>query len=282
MKKKIIIVLISIITIIGLTTFIVKNIKYNTKEETKTKLTEEEQLWKDAEDSRIYNLKLFLRDSMSSFIDGNIMFDSKIEKLESISNNNIFAKKILTLYKDSNISNILNNGTDLEKTLLYTYLGIRTNHYEGMGVYQSNIIDDYIDVTKYEINNIYYKGSDENGKFTNTSRGYGIDYLFVFKKIDETDTQLPSFVYVFSNGYFDSDYYTNEKASSQLMLKFHKNDNNFANYLLKEYDGKPSNFGPELSKEIINKVLNENKDFLDFYIKYKNDIYYPRWDKEHE
>lgn len=230
---------------------------------------EEELIWKDAAKDEIHNQRITIYDSVmidAKFPDSE--FSKDIEKLNELKETNTFAKKFLDLLDKTNIQEILDNGNSLEKYLLLSYLCIETNHNEGMGV-AYNWIEDYMYVDDSdELTRVYYrKESFDNNKNFIADQHYYLPY-YIFEYSTQTDS---SSKLIMSLGEVSS-------SSNYSTISLNKEYNN-VEQANDPITGKKINW-IELDKDTIDKVLINNKEFLDFYIKYKNDIYYKRRDKE--
>ena len=241
-------------------------VKKNTKDTSdlgkNDNLTEEEKIWISANDDEIYNERIFIRDSImiSSTKDeaGSASFSGDLDKLRSMTSDNLFAKKFIELYEKTNLDEILNSGTDTEKYLLYTYLNIMTNHNEGFGTTYNAIksLDEYPILDGYNIDSILYSN------FNNDAR-------FIFKYVSSnTDDTIYLSTLASVNG-LESSFYMYKYDYDTLIKKI----DNWKNQ---------GNIYTDLDKDTMNKVITNNSEFLNFYINYKNSVYYPRYDKENK
>lgn len=279
MKKKLLTILVCMVVIFGVCGCDKKEeksqIKDNQAKEDLSKynnLSDEEKIWIMANEDEIYNQRIFIRDSilLSSTKDenGDDSFSNDLKKLEKLSSSNLFAKKFIDLYNKTNLDDILNNGTDLEKYLLYTYLNIKTNHNEGFGSTYNAIktLEEYPNLVNYNIDSVSQSHFDSSGKLVpnNNQNESRFIFKFVSDNVSEKDIYMTGLGYI--EGY-ETDFYMYEYDYETLKTKMENWKKNGHEY-------------SELDKSIIQKVIFNNKDFLDFYINYKNNIYYPRYDKE--
>ena len=235
-------------------------------------LSDEEKIWIMANEDDIYDQRIFIRDSilLSSTKDenGDESFFNDLSKLKKLAKSNLFAKKFIELYNKTNLDDILNNGTDLEKYLLYTYLNIKTNHNEGFGSTYNAIksLDEYPNLVNYKIDSIYQSHFDSSGKLIPNNNQNESRFIFKFISNNEGDKDI----YMTGLGYiedYQTSFYMYEYDYETLKTKMDSWEKSGHKY-------------NKLDKNIIQKVILNNIDFLDFYINYKNNIYYPRYDKE--
>ena len=228
-------------------------------------LSEEEIIWNDAIDDEIYNQRITIYDSVNKSLPDS-QFSNDISKLNELKNSNAFAKEFLDLLDKTNIVDIINNGNDLEKCLLLSYLCIETNHHEGFG-YSLNWLNDTKIVDSYnQLINVYYReqsyDSDNNLKSENNNSKY------------------PFFIFEFSNSNTDNNFfvltegYMNDYSSSiDIDTRYNEVKNG-------KYGGVEVNW-IKVDEQTLSNVINQNKEFLDFYLKYKNNVYYVQYDAEH-
>ena len=163
-------------------------------------LSEEEIIWNDAIDDEIYNQRITIYDSVNKSLPDS-QFSNDISKLNELKNSNAFAKEFLDLLDKTNIVDIINNGNDLEKCLLLSYLCIETNHHEGFG-YSLNWLNDTKIVDSYnQLINVYYReqsyDSDNNLKSENNNSKYPF-FIFEFSN-SNTDNNF----FVLTEGYMN-------------------------------------------------------------------------------
>lgn len=237
--------------------------------------SEEELIWEDAAKDEIYNQRITIYDSvMISAKYPDSEFSKDVEKLNDLKEKNKFANKFLELLNKTNIQEILENGNDLEKYLLLSYLCIETNHYEGMGQ-AYNWVDDYKSVNEdNDLIKVYYREQsyDKDRNFIKTDlNSYLPYYVFEYSTPNNTNNKL-----IMSLGYVSA-----SSLSNYTSIDLNKEYNNIEQANENGKSGLTKINWIELDKETIDKVLTNNKEFLDFYIKYKNDVYYKRCDEEH-
>lgn len=249
--------------------------KNNTLPE-KYELTEKELLNLNAIKDEIYDLNLFLRDSMSENISDNIMIYDKIDKIGKF-NDNLFAQKFIQKYNDSKIDTLLKEGTDLEKMFIYMYSSLRTNHYEGLGDYLALVNKDLKinEVDNFEnIQYIYVDGFDKNGMLNNAKKytssiANNFKMLICFKN---SNNKYKAYVF---NG-LKSKWDGKNNYDTGLSIEVYE-ENEYIKLLQNKYNNAAKNFGT-LKTEELNDLYNRYKDFLEFYYEYKNEIFYPKWD----
>ena len=285
MKKRIILLLVIVLGLFTITGCgnekkqeeVIENNK--TEEEiVENNKTEEELLWEDASKDIIYYKRITIYDSVefeaigasSGSIEG-AKFSKDVDFLIRERNNNRFASKFLDLLDETNIQEIIDNGNDLEKYLLISYLCLRTNHHEGLGGSLNWVSNNMLLDENDELIKVYYRKQtyDKKGNFNVSDKTSLPYYIFEYSSPNETKNK-----YILSLGYYSNKFgslYTDIDLYKYNSMKEVKKSSKIA-YTKVDW--------VELKKDTIDKVITNNKEFLDFYIKYKNDIYYKRYDKE--
>lgn len=233
--------------------------KNNTLPE-KYELTEKELLNLNAIKDEIYDLNLFLRDSMSENISDNIMIYDKIDKIGKF-NDNLFAQKFIQKYNDSKIDTLLKEGTDLEKMFIYMYSSLRTNHYEGLGDYLALVNKDLKinEVDNFEnIQYIYVDGFDKNGMLNNAKKytssiANNFKMLICFKN---SNNKYKAYVF---NG-LKSKWDGKNNYDTGLSIEVYE-ENEYIKLLQNKYNNAAKNFGT-LKTEELNDLYNRYKDFF--------------------
>ena len=234
--------------------------------------SKEELIWEDADKDEIYNQRITIYDSVmihAKYPDAS--FDDDIKMLTQIRNKNLFADEFLNLLEKTNIQETIKNGNDLEKYLLLSYLCIETNHNEGLGHYY-NWVSDYKMVNdSYKLEKVYYRDESfaSDRSFIEASLHSYLPY-YVFEFVDESNSSK----FVMSLGYVSSSGpdYTNISLNDKYKSIDQAKDKSTA---LTKITWK------ELDNDTVEKIINSNTEFLNFYIKYK-DMYYDKFDKEHD
>lgn len=242
------------------------------------KLSEEDQIWIDAQKDEIYNQKITIKSpervkavndnivnnelqSRSETYEDFFALKNNIDVLEKIKDENKFAKEFLNQIDKTNIVDICSSGTDLEKYLLYTYLNIRLNHYEGIGKYSNWITDNYKKLDGMELLTIYSKGFDGENLVIERNTKKTPYFVFGFK----SDNNEEIWVKVYAgDSYFPINYYDSFDA----VLSNESSKDKLTPYM-------------EIDSSVIDRVIRNNNEFLSFYIKYKEEYYYPKYDNEH-
>ena len=238
--------------------------------------SEEEQLWIDSQKDEVYNQRIFLYDEYSMFLpDNQYSFNEDIDFLNSIRNENKFAEKFLKLLNNSTIKDILDSNNQIDKYVLFSYLSLSVNRCEGMCAHNKKI--SYKEYSDYYVNKIYYRDKSFNSKLEPIYKSKSSWPCFIFELCK--DDNKCGYLYTNPMDYID-DKDTFFVSSMYTTLDYVKSETH--KYWVECYvEEKEHEFNwVELDGDIIDKVINNNKSFLDFYIKYKRDYYYPRYDLE--
>ena len=230
-------------------------------------LSEEDQIWNDAIVDEIYNQRITICDSVNKSLPDS-QFSNDISKLNELKNSNVFAKKFLDLLDNSNIEDIINNGSDLEKYLLLSYLCVETNHHEGLGISLNWINDAKIVNSSNQLISVYYREqSYDSNKNLKSDEKYNSKYpYFIFEFSNPNNA---SNIFILSKGYISS------YGSSDINI-----DTEYTEVKDGKYGGVEVSW-IKIDEQTMFNVINKNKDFLDFYLKYKNNVYYVQYDQEH-
>lgn len=252
--------------------------------DTKSSLTDEEKIKLDASSEKIYNQRIYLIDQQMIDNDATLRsgFDEDIEFLTKLKSDNLFASKFLDLYYKSDIDNILNNYTDIEFYLLFSYLTVKTNHCEGM-CFNEGKINSYTVGEDYSLGKVYYrdKSFDSNMKpilsssgiawpcfimeFTSASNPNEKKYVITNPRVKNSLKKYGKFYITYIGNNFESAVDYSKKTWVEIYTEEAEKEHEF-NWV-------------ELDQAYIDNIINNNIEFLDFYIKYKNDIFYPIVDK---
>ena len=276
--KKYLYSLIVILIVTGCTT----SKKVVSKKASKEK-TEEELVWIDAKKDEIYNQRIFLQDKKSQYDKkSDYEFSKDLDKLNELTSTNKFASKFIELYNKTNISEFTNNS--IESIILSAYLTIKTNHCEGLCIHNSDI-DNSLSIFSddvWNVSKIYYidKHFDANlNPIISSNEKINASMIIEFtNKDDESKKYILTNVTIDTKDYYDtfnimgvySSYDEAVNESVEKWVNIYKAESRAAH----EFNWN------ELSGDVINKVIVNNNEFLNFYIKYKNDIYYKKSDSE--
>ena len=233
----------------------------------KEEMSKEEKIWLDASTNAIYNQRITIKDSIMIHAKRKDSdFADDIAVLETMKDTNTFANEFLRLLNDTNIIDVVSSGSDLEQYLLYSYLNIQTNHYEGLGIYYNWVSDKYKNLNDYKLVKVYSKQFQGD------------------KLIEEGSFKQPWFAFCFKDK-------NNQEVWVRTYGSISKSDNTYSTFTMYYYDSfdnlllgeseisKAYEFN-EVNSEIIDKIITNNNEFLQFYIKYKNEFYYPKFDAE--
>ena len=281
MKSKIFTILICGMILIGVCGCNKSSKNQKDQNQEKISMTEEEQIWDDSSADEIYNKRIFLYDQYSEFNGGSDFdFKNDVEFLNTIKDKNKFANKFLKLLNETNIMNILDNGTKIEQYILFSYLSVKVNRCEGLCDHNSEISNYARYMDDYTIGKIYYK---------DTSFDSNLNPIF------KTDFSWPCFIFEFHNEKKGNEYiiissFDDKKlADNFYILDSSKTTldeaKNYAHKKWVEIYNESSRYKyefnwVELNCEIVDKVINNNKEFLDFYIDYKKNVFFTKYDVE--
>ena len=251
--------------------------------DTKSSLTDEEKIMLDASDEKIYNQRIYLIDQQMIGNDATLRsgFDEDIEFLTKLKSDNLFASKFLDLYYKSDIDNILNNYTDIEFYLLFSYLTVKTNHCEGMCTNEEKI-NSYTIGKDYYLNKVYYRDKSFDSKLNPILTSSGNAWpCFIMEFISASSPEEKSYVitnpHVINNSKTGTFYIMNISKSFEYAVDYSKKT--WVEIYTEEAEKEHEFNWVELDQAYIDNIINNNIEFLDFYIKYKNDIFYPIVDK---
>lgn len=246
------------------------------------KLTAEEKLWLDAADDKVYKQRIYLRDEYSKFHDkeSDYSFDSDIKALTEMKDNT-FAQKFIELYNKTNLKDIMTSDSYVKKYILYYYLSLATNRCEGTCAHNDRV-DIYAPKEGATLTKAYYRDKSFDSDLTPVTE-YNHSWVpFILEYTDKDSSDKEYFLI----NYFDK---KDEEENIYRVLTREKTLEEVQNYAHKKWveiyrkDARQEHEYSwiELDNSIIDEVINNNKEFLDFYAKYKKELYYPRYDKDH-
>lgn len=247
------------------------NQKSNTIKNEKQEISREDKIWLDASINAIYNQRITIKDSVmihAKWEDSD--FQDDIDVLETMKETNAFADEFLDLLNNTNIVDIISSGNELEQYLLFSYLNIQINHYEGLGIYYNWVSDKYRNLNGYKLVKVYSKQFQGNKLIEKEKENFKNPWFaFCFKDDNNKEVWVRTF------GSFSK----SDITYSTFSMYYY---DSFDDLLLGESELSKEYEFSEVNSEIVSKVITDNSEFLDFYIKYKNEFYYPKFDEEHE
>ena len=255
------------------------------KSNNKDLIINENTIWEDAKVDAIYKQRIFINDLVSE--ESNSSFQDDIEFLESIKYENAFANKFLELLNESTIMDIVNNGSLIERYVLYNYLTIRLGRCEGTcssnNILLYNGYPDSIIKPKYsknvEVSGIKYMDRSFDDNYNLKSSWVPLLFSFNFNTVNDEST-LRNY-YVIANYFPNANSFGIPYVSEKIESLLYESHYNWVDILAEEKKKEAEYNWIEIDKYIVDKVINNNKEFLDFYINYKNNIFFERWNNEH-
>lgn len=281
MKKKIFSLILCGVLLLGITGCAKNKVKEE-KEVLESKLTAEEKLWLDAADDRIYKQRIYLLDEYSKFHDKESVFsfDSDLKALSEVKDNT-FAQKFIELYNKTNLKDIMSGDSYIKKYVLYCYLSLATNRCEGTCAHNDRV-DIYIPKDGTNLTKVYYRDKSFDSDL-NPISNYNfawVPFIFEYTTNDSSDKNYFLINYFDNKEEEENTYHilTRTNSLEEAQEYAHKK---WVEIYKKDAQSKHEYSWIELDNSIIDEVINNNKEFLNFYIKYKKELYYPRYDKEH-
>lgn len=252
--KKIIILMFVILCIVS--TGCSKNNKKNS--DNYNKLSEEEQIWNDAKSEETY--KYLANLPLNSFNEQEK--DSYYTNLLDMKETNKFANKIYNLSKSNDINQVFESENEFKKQLIcayatsYTTYGECTNYSWRHVDFTSS--ENYKNLSNYKLKNVLEFGFNDNGTIDNKySRGMLLNF------VNESNNDELCIEYTY--------YYYNDSTLPFISASRIEKTCPDKSFGFGEYKYEP------VDNDLIDSTINSSKEFLDFYLKYKQEIYYPKF-----